>query len=179
VETAPPPFDVPSRAWHPLDGLPLPHEPPSRWHAGWVAVRLILGYQVLLSVPARFGPAGVPQPWPEILHEFADLVTWRRELRARQKSWLTWSAGELATAEEAVGWPLRFLGDSPHRAEAVQVWALTKASRRSLKAVLRSRQANRIRQGYRICSDTSLRRYLGPGLETLAQRLETARIPVR
>jgi hypothetical protein len=69
-------------------------------------------------------------------------------------------------------------------------WAYVKATRRSLRLLLRHR-SERARQKAawagcrphevepRILSDSSLRRYLGPGLETLAARLAAAGVPVR
>jgi hypothetical protein len=97
-------------------------------------------------------------------------------------------AAELALADEALCWPLTYLADAPLRADAVATWA--KAKRRSLRLLLGRRSERAWQKAAwagcrphevepRILSDSSLRRYLGPGLETLAARLATAGVPVR
>jgi hypothetical protein len=164
--------------WSPLSGVPPPDDLPLAWDAGHCAKRLIHAYHVLLSVPGRIGPADLPRPWPEIILEFSDLIETRKERLSLRPRWLSFPAAELALAEEAIAWPLTFLADAPHRAEAVQLWAYAKATRRSLRHLLRKRRAQRS-DPYRIRSDTALRRYLGPGLELLAARLRAAGVPVR
>lgn len=149
------------------------HEIPAVWNAGHCAKRLIHGYHVLVSRPDRIGPTGLPRPWPEVILEFSDLIEGQRESRPLRRMF---PAAELALAEEAMSWPMEFLADVPHRAEAVQIWAYAKATRRSLRRMLRQRRRP---LRYRIRSDTTLRRYLGPGLELLAARLDEARVPVR
>jgi hypothetical protein len=46
---------------------------------------------------------------------------------------------ELAYADEAIHWPVQFLSDEPLWADALMVWAWTKATRRSLEKMLRAR----------------------------------------
>jgi hypothetical protein len=168
----------PVPAWSPLDGVPPPDEIPLTWDAGHCAKRLIHAYHVLMSRPDRLGPAGLPQPWPEVILEFSDLIEGQRQRWALRPRWLTFSAAELALAEEALTWPLIHLADSPHRSEAVQIWALAKATKRSMRSILRLRRRS-LPIPHRIRSDTTLRRYLTPGLEMLSDRLTAAGVPVR
>lgn len=46
---------------------------------------------------------------------------------------------EIAFADEAIHWPMRFLADEPLWADALMVWAWTKAAKRSLEKLLRAR----------------------------------------
>lgn len=138
---------------------------------------MVQAYRVLVTVPARIGPLGHGSSWPDIRREFGDLVEAGPLAVSMRPRWLTWSAEELTLADEALAWPATYLSDMPTRSEAVQIWAFCRATRRSLKRVLRTRA--RMLRYSRIRSDTSLRRYLGPGLETLALRLQGAFVPVR
>jgi hypothetical protein len=180
-------------AWHPLDVVPPPVEVPRSWHAGYVAARLIQAYRVLHTLPSRIGPESFGNAWPTVLVEFGDLVdaaAWAQHAKDVPHDRVRWSTEDITLADEACAWPLQHLADSPRRADAVQVWAYAMARERSLRRLLR-RRAERARAmaalagcrphqvDPRILSDTTLRRYLGPGLETLAERLNRAKIPVR
>jgi hypothetical protein len=164
--------------WSPLDGVPPPDEVPLTWDAGHCAKRLIHGFHVVMSRPDRLGPATLPKPWPEVILEFSDLIEGQRDKWALRPRWLSFSAAELALAEEALAWPMSYLAEHPHRSEAVQIWALAKATRRSMRHILRVRRQSQPIP-HRIRSDTTLRRYLGPGLEMLAEKLREAGVPVR
>ena len=181
--------------WHPLDGVPPPAEVPPRWDAGHVAFRLVRAYEVLHAMPAHIGPQRIGSAWPAILREFSDYaeesvrLSRARELTAEAR--MRWPADEIAKADEALGWPLRYLSDQPRRADALTLWALAKARRRSLRRMLRERAARASRlaharriaphqaEPHRILSDSTLRRYLPAALELLASRLAKAGVPIR
>ena len=71
----------------------------------------------------------------------SDLVRAREqdaaEIAARQRPQP--SQIEVAFAEEALRWPSRFLGDDSLQADALMVWAWTKATGKSLERLLRAR----------------------------------------
>lgn len=182
------------RPWHPLDGVPPPEEIPPRWDAGHVAHRMVKAFEVLQTMPGRIGPRNGGGAWPAILREFSDFL--EESVRMQRAGEVLsirhrYSAAEMTLADEALCWPLRYLRDDPRMADALQLWAMARARRRSLRRVLRQRfeRARRIAalhrlkpsdiEPNRILSDTSLRRYLGPALETVAIRLAAAKVPIR
>jgi hypothetical protein len=175
------------QAWHPLDGVPPPHEVPSTWNAGHVAYRMIAAYRVLYGSSERIGPRAYGAPWPAVLREFSDYVDEAARLRLAKeetRSRRRWPADEIAKADEALAWPMQYLGDSPRRADALALWASSKARGRSLSRFLYRRAAKAKRypheaEPHRILSDTSLRRYLPAALELLTLRLIEARVPIR
>ena len=167
--------------WLPLDDRPPPDDLPLRWNVGYVALRLIGGYEVLCSMPGRVGPLGHGSTWPDIVREFADYL--EEAVRVRKAEEVTeprrrWLSEEISRSDEALHWPARFLRDVPCQADSVQVWALAKGGGYSLRGILRARlkRATRIAEIARISpsqampgkvlSDASLRRYLRAGLES-------------
>jgi hypothetical protein len=155
---------------------------------------MVAAYRVLHASPDRVGPRPCGAPWPAVLREFSDLVDEATRLRLAKeetRSRPRWSADEIDRADEALAWPLRFLADSPRRADAITVWASARARGRSLSRVLQRRAAHARSlarphkrrphevEPNRILSDASLRRYLPAALELLALRLAEARVPIR
>jgi hypothetical protein len=183
-----------ARKWHPLDDAPMPEEVPQRWDSGWVATRMVRAFEVLQTMPGKIGPPAYGTCWPAILREFSDFL--EESVRMHRAGEVLairhrYSAAEVALADEALGWPLRFLHAYPRRADALQLWAMARARRRSLRRLLRQRseRARRVAalrrvkpsdiEPNRVLSETNLRRYLGPALETVAISLAAAKVPIR
>lgn len=187
-------YDPTPRPWHPLDGVPPPDEVPTRWDAGHVAHRMVKAFEVLQTMPGRIGPKFGSGSWPVILREFSDYLEESvRMQRAGEVNMIRhrYTANEVTLADEALCWPLLYLADYPRRADALLLWAMARARRRSLRRILRQRSERTRRiaalrrvkpsdiSPTRILSDTSLRRYLPAALETVAVRLVAARVRIR
>jgi len=183
----------PPQKWNALEG-DIDPEPPAAWDAGWVAHRMVHAFRVLQTMPGRVGPASYGSVWPAILREFADFLEESVRLQHAGEALAIkqrFSAAEVALADEALTWPLEHLKRSPKRADALQLWAMARARRRSLRKLLRQR-SERVRriaalrrikpsalEPNRILSDSSLRRYLGPALEQVARSLAAKKVPIR
>jgi hypothetical protein len=155
---------------------------------------MVRAFQVLQSMPGRIGPPAFGSAWPAILREFSDFLEESvrmhhagEALQIRQR----YTAAEVALADEALCWPIQHLSRAPKRADALQLWAMARARRRSLRRLLRQR-GERVRriaalrrpkpsdiEPNRILSDSSLRRYLGPALEQVARSLAARKVPIR
>lgn len=152
---------------------------PDRWTSGHVAHRLISAYETLRLMPDRIGPSGYGSAWPSVRLEFADLLeesarTYRQQEVTREDR--RPSPVEVDLCLEAIGWPIRYLRDLPKEANAVSVWAVCRAHRRALRALLRARQ-RRLRG--RDVSEVTFRRHVRSALQRLSDRLQQDRIPVR
>ncbi|WEF52544.1 hypothetical protein AFIC_001035 [[Pseudomonas] carboxydohydrogena] len=105
-----------------LDPDPLP----PTWTAEHVGKRLIEAHAVLNRVPMKLAPAGYGAMWPAYRHEAGELahqagagtLAIGRNVIVR-----TASADEVARMNEALQWPMQFLGATPHAAEYVNWWA--------------------------------------------------------
>jgi hypothetical protein len=189
----PPDHEPAAQKWNALEG-DMDETPPATWDAGWVAHRMVRAFQVLQSMPGRIGPPAFGSAWPAILREFSDFLEESvrmhhagEALQIRQR----YTAAEVALADEALCWPIQHLSRAPKRADALQLWAMARARRRSLRRLLRQR-GERVRriaalrrvkpsdiEPNRILSDSSLRRYLGPALEQVARSLAARKVPIR
>jgi hypothetical protein len=182
-----------AQKWNPVEG-DMDELPPRTWDAGWVAARMVKAFEVLQTMPGRIGPPAYGSCWPAILREFSDFL--EESVRMQRAGEVTrihrrYSAAEMALADEALCWPIEHLRKAPLRADALQLWAMSQARRRSLRRLLRQRSLkaralaakHRVRPSDiapgRILSDTSLRRYLGPALEQVARSLAAAKVPIR
>jgi hypothetical protein len=182
-----------AQKWNPLEGE-MDEAPPRTWDAGWVAIRMVRAFEVLQTMPGRIGPPAYGSCWPAILREFSDFL--EESVRMQRAGEVLairhpYSAQEVALADEALCWPIEHLRRAPKRADALQLWAMARARRRSLRRLLRQRsdRARRIAalrrvkpsdiEPNRVLSETNLRRYLGPALETVAISLAAAKVPIR
>lgn len=112
----------PARLASLLDPDPLP----PTWTAEHVGKRLIEAHAVLNRVPMKLAPAGYGAMWPAYRHEAGELahqagagtLAIGRNVIVR-----TASADEVARMNEALQWPMQFLGATPHAAEYVNWWA--------------------------------------------------------
>lgn len=150
--------------WHPLDGVPPPHEVPFTWDPGHVAHRMIKAYEVLASMPVRVGPRQHANAWPSMLTEFADLASeeaWKNHLSNAFNGDDTprWSSEEIGLAEEALSWAMCFMQDIPLKCDALQIWAYAKATRRSVARLLRTRARHAGRAAEAATMAENMRRY--------------------
>lgn len=126
--------------WH----EPSVDGPPTEWTIEHVYDRMVEAFEVLLRSGGRHGPSAVGSSWPAMLREFSDLVdpvAYSEAEKAGQRVRTRPSMDAISRMEEAIGWPVTYLGDQPRPADAITLWALHKASGRSLKGALRGRAA--------------------------------------
>ena len=122
-------------------------DPPRIWTYDHVLLRVGVGLKVLVLTTGRLGPKSVGSPWPAVLREappLAELEQWielRREfeaaIHARNERP---SRHEIALADEAIEWPLRYLADAPLQRDAVWLTALCVGLNLKLEKLLRRRR---------------------------------------
>lgn len=93
---------------------------PAEWTAEHVGYRLIEAHEILRRMPMKLRPAAYGSPWPEYRYEAGDLVhqasTGTIEM-GRGTLRRSATADELARCNQAIAWPLQYLGGS-------NAWAL-------------------------------------------------------
>lgn len=138
------------------------------WTPEYVQLRLIEAASVFARIPATIGPARCKSAWPVFVRTAEDLIddqtqqrlmrfphlvgnweariddTTKRHLsRDVQEDWerrpINPGLEAVSRAEEALFWPLRYLGDKPLHADALTLWAFCIGTGTSLRASLRAR----------------------------------------
>jgi len=117
------------------------------WTHDHVLWRVGLGLKVLVLTAGRPGPRSFGSPWPAVLREappLAELEQWielRREfeaaIHARNERP---SRYEIALADEAIEWPLKYLAAVPLQRDAVWLTALCVGLNLKLEKLLRRRR---------------------------------------
>ena len=107
-----------------------PDELPAFWTPEHVCVRMVEAMEMTHRVGSRTGPAKIKSFWPASMQEappLKDLAAWLRISEDyRQKTIrepVPPSALESSRANEALGWPLKYLGNEPLQADALTLWA--------------------------------------------------------
>lgn len=109
---------------------------PLHWTGAWVRGRMREAFEIERRMPRPRG--GSSSAWPQVLHEFSDMVHW---LDARARVWADWQrakgayAFEVSRMEETFGW-LAILLDHPGERRCLVAWAQNTTS---LSAMLRRR----------------------------------------
>lgn len=144
---------------------------PEFWTDTYVAERLIAAIKVVRALPARnLFPSEGAGFWPRYPYEWEDLLAQNENVDldpkpARYRS----SADEISKANEAIGWPLKYLiGMVPH-ARAASLYALAKACE---IAEARIAKAEGMAQH-------TLRRRAGIAYGRIADGLNRDKVPVR
>ena len=125
----------------------LSADPPRAWTHDYVLLRVSLGLKVIVLTNGRPGPKSYGSMWPAVLREappLAELEQWlelRREfeasIHARNERP---SRNEIALADEAIEWPLRYLAGAPLQRDAVWLTALCDGLNLKLEKLLRRRR---------------------------------------
>jgi len=110
------------------------YEAPPTWTIGHVDRRLVQGFEVLFRLPMRIAPKEFGTAMPAYTHEWADYVAQsegERDLK-RARNRLIYrhkgaTADEVAAMEQALAWPLTYLGDDTEASRAVLLGSMWKA----------------------------------------------------
>jgi hypothetical protein len=107
--------------WHPLDGVAAPELVPAQWNGPHVGLRLADAWRVLSRMPWRSPyPRAFGRWWPPYRVEWTDLLAMlgAGELEALQReanrTRVLPSAKEISQMEQAIGWPMDYLGEARH-----------------------------------------------------------------
>lgn len=129
---------------------------PTAWTPAHVATRMIEAMDIATKTAGRIGPSTSSGFWPSVFYDFADYVgredggSYLKDRRAaiERQADREFSSLQIARADEALNWASRYLADAPVLADALQLWALCKARRRSADKMLRRRAiaADKLRQ---------------------------------
>lgn len=113
-----------------------PYEPPAQWTAAHVMVRLVHAFETLFRLRVRIGPAGYGSGWPQYVYTGADLNAQEesadedakhRNKYATTDVHLPPSAHDVTLMDEALAWPVRFLGHRRHNRVLIVGWAMRRA----------------------------------------------------
>lgn len=128
--------------YHPLDGW-KEVEAPTRWEREIVAARIIEACLVIASEPAVTRSPG--NGWPAIVRDWNDFIG--RGSDHRQDVWDSWSrtrpqwdSATLSRAEEAAGWPIRYLRGQEGASRVLMAWATNAAFGRKFAALARRKK---------------------------------------
>lgn len=113
---------------------------PPVWNVGHVDHRLVEAFRVLLRLPIQTRPREFGNAMPTYLYEWGDFLAQAegdRELR-RAGNRLIYrhkgaTADEVASMEQALAWPMRYLGRDPDAAQAVLLGTMWKAMEADLE----------------------------------------------
>lgn len=97
-------------------------DPPITYTHQIVLDRMVEAFQTLRAIPMRLYPDGYGAFWPEMTREADDAKPKAKPVRMRP------GGEEISRMEEALRWPLLFLGDQPKAADSLNVWASHKAT---------------------------------------------------
>lgn len=119
---------------------------PTIWTPAHVQIRLVAAFDVLRRSAMTIGPREFGTAWPAIVQEIpalAELEEWvQRRLEWEQdvdERASRPTSAEIDMAEEALGWGLEYLRDAPLLADALHLYALSKALRLNMAKLLRRR----------------------------------------
>jgi len=121
-------FENKSVALHRLAGIEPVPLPPS-WDGAHVGMRLAEAFAILKWLPAGGDCMcmSLRTCWPPYVYEFEDRVTQQEQVELEGKieehPRLRFSAREIANADKALAWPLKYLRDYPELSEAVNAVA--------------------------------------------------------
>ncbi|HEX5508945.1 MAG TPA: hypothetical protein VFX37_10620 [Pseudolabrys sp.] len=109
-------------------------ECPPAWTPEWVDYRLTEAYEVLMSLPGQTRPRQFGNSMPRPVYSADDTDGWftdddrARNQLSRYRG--AASLSDITRMEEALAWPLRYLGTETHLARAVAWSAFRKAVKR-------------------------------------------------
>lgn len=120
---------------------------PNAWTPAHVMARLVDAYDVLRRSAIVVGPANARGFWPTIIHDVADQFdaqTWAqrdKDLAAEsERRGARPTSLECSRMDHAIGWAARYLSDSPVFADAIGLWASSKALGFSVEKVIATRR---------------------------------------
>jgi hypothetical protein len=98
---------------------------------------MVDAFKTLRQIPGNVGPAGFKTGWPAIVREMEEL--WYSQPDPAAETRLPPNKARIGLMEEALRWPARYLLDFPKGADALNLWAICKAWRINMEAVLEVR----------------------------------------
>lgn len=108
---------------------------PETWTVVHVLDRLEEAFEVLLRLPMNTRPRGHGNSMPRYAYDRADLVAQvetgelERMMRVQNRVRLGVTADQIERMDEALAWPMQFLGDMPEVARALQLATMWAARR--------------------------------------------------
>lgn len=105
------------------------YRPPKDWTALHVADRTAEAHRILRRLPMTTHPKAFGSAMPEYVHEGVELAyqAGAGNLHQGKRMIRGTSADEVARMNEALGWPLTYLNNSPRLARALNEWASDQA----------------------------------------------------
>lgn len=157
--------------YHPLNGF-VHADAPTRWTREIVAARVV---EACIVISATTPPERSPgNGWPSIVRDFQDMIG--RGDEARSEVWDRWArsrpsydADTMSRAEEAAGWPLRYLSGQDGAARVLMAWATRKAYGKPFAPVAK-------RKGWAMAT---VKRKRTAALDAITGGVSTSRVPIR
>lgn len=127
---------------------------PTIWTPAQVNIRLIEAFTVVLKTAGSVGPRQFGNGWPAVLREFEDYIGYDhaqymqdRRVEIGREAARKFTSAELSRSDEAINWASRYLSGDPVLADAIQLWAWSKARGLKIERILRRRRvvADRLR----------------------------------
>jgi len=148
-----------------LSGLqPVVVYVPKEWTPEYVGVRLVDAYDALSRCHVgRIFPKDSAGYWPEIYRTREDIQGWADEHRKEVESAMARVRGlpgsvDIARMDEALAWPAEHLRDNALTADAVTLWAWTKALGLDVRDILKARKKRAQAIADKIAMDTNAAR---------------------